>query len=125
MRRCTLFLLAAGFVCLPINASAQAKKLPLHVLYLGRSEDADRTQAFGRFLSDRFRQCTVVQRERFTANDLSTVDVVLLDWSQRERPSREYGSPLGPLENWDKPLVLLGSAGLIQAGPWHVIGGAG
>jgi hypothetical protein len=54
---------------------------------------------------------------------LQGIDVVLLDWSQAT--SSTYISPLGDLESWDKPMVLLGSAGLMLAGPWSIIGGAG
>jgi hypothetical protein len=34
-------------------------------------------------------------------------------------------SPLGKLEGWSRPTVLLGSAGLFMAGQWQLIGGAG
>ena len=42
-----------------------------------------------------------------------------------ERDSDKYSSPLGNLDAWNTPTVLLGSAGHLIAGPWYVVGGAG
>jgi hypothetical protein len=80
---------------------------------------------FAQFLSEKFVSCKTAQRDDFDSELLDGMDVVLLDWSQSERGSREYESPIGPLEKWTKPTVLLGSAGLLVAKPWNVIGAAG
>jgi hypothetical protein len=110
---------------LTVAGSAEDEKVPLSVLYLGRQGGDRRSEEFVKFLSDKFARCNAAQRDEFRGQLLSGVDVVLLDWSQQERTASKYKSPLGPLENWDTPTVLLGSAGLIIAGPWNVIGGAG
>lgn len=104
---------------------AETEKIPLRVLYLSRTDAADRTGAFADFLSQRFQECTVAKRAGFEGDLLRSVDVVVLDWSQGERVSNKPESPVGPLEEWDKPTVLLGSAGLLMAKAWRVIGDAG
>jgi len=100
-------------------------KLPLHVLYLSRQQDAERSEAFTEFLGARFAKCVTARRDDFRPELLVDIDVVLLDWSYSERPLADAPSPLGPLEEWSTPLVLLGSAGLLQAQAWGVIGSAG
>jgi hypothetical protein len=53
---------------------------------------------------------------------------VLLDWSQSDvdlAKMAELESPLGPREKWNTPTVLLGSAGLLLAAPWELIGSYG
>lgn len=108
------------------EASASGgQKLPLHVLYLARDNEADREQAFSSFLKEHFAKASVVKRSEFQPPVVDGVDVVLLDWSQQEERAEDYPSPLGKLEDWDMPTVFLGSAGLLIAGPWYVIGGAG
>src|SRR5882724_5215469 len=54
-------------------------------------------------------------------------DVVLFDWPQGEetRDMRKLGSPLGQREHWNRPTVLLGSAGLNLAVAWKLKGGSG
>ena len=105
-------------------AAAESEKIPLNVLYLARNNES-RADAFVDFLSNRFARCTTAKREAFEPDLLDGVDVVVLDWSQNERTSRDYKSPIGPLERWETPTVFLGSAGHLIAGPWYVIGGAG
>lgn len=110
------------------NHSALAddtEKIPLRVLYLSRGNADQRTEAFTQFFSKKFESCTAVPRDEFERSLLAGVDVVVLDWSQDERRSDRYPSPLGPVETWETPAVLLGSAGLLLAGPWSVIGGVG
>lgn len=96
----------------------------LRILFLAR-DDATRTESFEKFLKEHFTQVSVVAREEFQAEQAKGFDVAILDWPQSERLAGRYESPLGSLEDWDTPLVLLGSAGLQMAGPWNVIGGAG
>ena len=126
MRAWMLLLVAIGICVLPIPVrAAESAKIPLNVLYLGRQKEEKRTEAFVAFLSSKFRQCTAAKRDEFQESMLTGIDVVLVDWSQQERQSSDYESPVGKLENWKTPTVLLGSAGLLIAGPWSVIGGAG
>ena len=117
--------LACVIVLAPLPSSFGAEKLPLRVLYLCRQNDDSRTTSFTDFLSERFVSCRTAKRDEFGSEMLDGIDVVLLDWSQSERVSREYESPIGPLEKWNTPTVLLGSAGLLLAKPWNVIGDAG
>jgi len=59
--------------------------------------------------------------------DAQAFDVVLLDWPQGEetREMRKLTSPLGQRDGWNKPTVLLGSAGLNLAVAWKMKGGIG
>ena len=119
-----------GLVMLSVLGATQVAwagdaRLPLRVLYLGRDNDDQRTTSFNDFLSDRFEGCVTAKRGDFESRLLDGVDVVIVDWSQQERESGKYKSPIGPLEEWRTPTVFLGSAGLLMAGPWSVIGGAG
>ena len=68
---------------------------------------------------------TVAARKGFDPAAARAADVVLLDWSQSEDSVDKATSPFGKLEDWSKPTVFLGSAGLFMAGRWQIIGGAG
>jgi hypothetical protein len=126
MRKVGLILVfALAALAIARECPAEDEKVPLNVLYLSRQQDADRAEAFRDFLSSRFAKVLTAKREDFHASLLEGVDVVLLDWPQSERPSSDAASPLGSLEEWNSPLVLLGSAGLLQAKSWSVIGSAG
>lgn len=132
---------AAGALCLASVASAQEgqktavpEKIPLSVLYLGSSADspdskqpveqrAARFRAFADFLDRHFAQSDALDRAAFQPADAEGFDVVLLDWSQQDidlQKMAELESPLGPREEWTLPTVLLGSAGLLIAGPWEL-----
>ncbi len=115
----------AVFLASPAVGPAYAKKIPLRVVYLARTSDKPRTEAFEKFLKEQFEDAAVVPRDEFDPASAGRADVVVLDWSQQERHDGKYKSPVGPLENCNKPIVMLGSAGLLMAGPWYVIGGAG
>lgn len=126
MKRITAALFLACLIVLAPQASSFGdEKLPQRVLYLCRQNSDARTASFERFLTEKFASCTIAKRTEFKRELLDGIDVVLLDWSQSERAQREYESPIGPLEKWTKPTVLLGSAGLLIAKPWNVIGDAG
>jgi hypothetical protein len=105
--------------------SAEVEKQPLRVLYLARDMDAERQEAYMSFLEANFAQVSTVPRSEFQPVQVQDVDVVLVDWSQREPRQGDYRSPLGDLDDWSTPTVFLGSAGLLMAGPWHLIGGVG
>ena len=107
------------------RASADSTdKIALKVLYLAR-EDAKRTASFADYLSQKFEHCRVAQRSDFDATMVEDIDVVLVDWPQGERNAHDGNSPLGPVEEWSTPTVFLGSAGLLMADAWGVIGDAG
>jgi hypothetical protein len=108
----------------------------LKVLYVG-NKDTDRGRSYAKFLGDRFALVGAVERRTFDPGSAADVDVVVLDWSQSDidrsgdRPRKasliESGvkSPLGERSRWNKPTVLLGSAGHLLAAPWKVFGGSG
>jgi hypothetical protein len=67
-------------------------KLDLRVLYVGVST-TPRGKAYTQFLQKHFRQAEATERKGFDPRQASAVDVVLLDWSQSERPEK----PMSPL----------------------------
>jgi hypothetical protein len=113
----TLIGLAGG-----VTADEPAKS-NLRVLYVGNPA-TPRGKAYAAFLGRNFRQAEAVARQGFDPRRADAFDVVVLDWSQSERPEKPT-SPLGPLQGWDKPTVLLGSAGLLLAHAWEVHGTIG
>ena len=90
------------------NLFASETLLPQRVLYLGH-----RAADFEPFLKQHFTEVKSVSRDEFKPAQARDFDVVLLDWPQSEtaRGLRTHDSPLGKREDWDKPTVLLGSAG--------------
>ena len=102
----------------------QAKELrDIKVLYIG----SERTGEFVPFLKKHVAEVESRKRFGFNAADAEGFDVVLLDWPQGEetREMRKLRSPLGSREEWKKPTVLLGSAGLNLAVSWKLKGGVG
>jgi len=103
---------------------AQAKELKeLKVLYVG----SERPEQFLPFLKQHVAQVQSRNRSGFVPADAAAFDVVLLDWPQSGEISemRKLKSPLGRREDWNKPTVLLGSAGLNLAVSWKLKGGSG
>jgi hypothetical protein len=100
-----------------------AEPLPLRVLYVGNNRE--RGADYEAYLKKHFVKVTVAPRKGFDPAAARDADVVLLDWSQSEDSVDKASSPLGKLEGWSRPTVLLGSAGLFMAGQWQLIGGAG
>jgi hypothetical protein len=100
------------------------KELPeLKVLYVGH----ERTDAYVDFLKPIVRQIDVRDCEAFDPAAAAPYDVVLLDWPQSAdaRKLRTQHCPLGGREQWSKPTVLLGSAGLNVAVARKLKGGIG
>ncbi|GAA4454498.1 hypothetical protein [Novipirellula rosea] len=103
---------------------ASAKELAeLRVVYVG----SERANEFVDFLRQHVADVHSVDRDEFNPADGDKFDVVLLDWPQSSdaRLTRTQSSPLGPRENWSRPTVLLGSAGLNLACAWQLRGGSG
>ena len=122
-------LLAAGLSLVAAGAAQAQEAGPqdLNLLYLGNA-GTPRAAAFETFLTDRFTSVRVADRDTFDPATVGDADVVLLDWSQRDvfiMKMDEITSPLGPREMWTTPTVLLGSAGLLIAGPWQTNGAYG
>jgi hypothetical protein len=118
-------LFAFLFVCFWAPAAPATEPLfPLRVLYIGNTK-TPRPGHFAGLLKKHFAQVTVVDREGLDPATARNADVVLFDWSQGDSKMLETRVPFGRLENWSKPTVLLSSAGLLVAGHWQLIGGAG
>ena len=122
-RAAILFLLVLTGVGSAAEAGRKAA-VPLSVLYVGDTR-SPRAGDYESFLKKYFRQVRVANREGFDPATAKSADVVLLDWSQSDADVRKAKSPFGKLEDWNRPTVLLGSAGLLLAGQWQIIGGAG
>ena len=95
----------------------------LRVIYVG----SERTSEFVDFLKDHVAEVESAERDTFDPTDAEKFDVVLLDWPQSSdaRIERTRNSPLGKREDWSRPTVLLGSAGLNLACAWQLRGGSG
>jgi hypothetical protein len=105
------------------NLFAQnAALLPQRVLYVGH-----RNSEFEPFLKKHFVKVESVSRQKFQPARANDFDVVMLDWPQSGgmRGAWLDGAPLGKREDWSKPTVLLGSAGLNLAVAWKLKGGSG
>ena len=96
--------------------------LPLRVLYIGH-----RPGEFAPLLQAHFAKVETVALNQFQPSRAAAFDVVLLDWPQSGAMRGAWldGSPLGARTNWNKPTVLLGSAGLNLAVAWKLHGGSG
>ena len=105
------------------NLLAAEPALPQRVLYIGH-----RIADFEPLLKRHFAQTQTIPREAFKPPQAKDYDVVLLDWPQSEEARKDRlgkSSPLGRREEWSKPTVLIGSAGLNLAVVWKLKGGSG
>jgi hypothetical protein len=122
--KASTFLLAALLFGVILPASAQAKEfVELKVLYVG----SKRAPEYVDFLKGKVAQVEAKAPADFKMKDAAAFDVVLLDWPQGAdtREMRKLTSPLGLRDEWNKPTVLLGSAGLNLAVVWKMKGGCG
>jgi hypothetical protein len=128
MRFVCLALLALFGLTVCGTAAERKEKANWSVLYIGDTS-TPRGKAYTAFLREHFRRAESAERKGFDPRKATEFDVVLLDWSQRDRPqgdrTRKPASPLGPKETWNKPTVLLGSAGLLLAEAWEIHGAIG
>jgi hypothetical protein len=101
---------------------ADAALLPQRVLYIGH-----RSSDFEPFLKTHFAKVESVSRQEFQQAQAKDFDVVMLDWPQSGNMEGAWraGAPLGKREEWTKPTILLGSAGLNLAVTWKLKGGSG
>lgn len=118
----TILVMLALLVVLPGSLLAAETKLPLRILYIGQRADE-----FTPLLKEYFAKVDAVARDQFQLKQADGYDVVVLDWPQSHamRGAWMDGSPLGKREDWKKPTVLLGSAGLNLAVAWKLHGGSG
>jgi hypothetical protein len=130
MPRLSLGLLALGGLAAACAAADPPDRLPLRVLYVGNVK-TDRGREFTDFFRKHFVAVEAAGREGFDPARAAGADVVVLDWSQNDRQDRQAAeerapaSPLGKREDWNKPTVLLNSAGLLLGEAWEVRGGMG
>src|SRR5436190_1312542 len=121
-------LLFGFLLTLVASASEPLRRLDdLKVLYIG-DRDSARATHFQGFLKENVGKVEFAERNKFKASEAEDFDVVLLDWPQSESTQDEWKSgrsPLGDRDTWNKPTVLLGSAGLNLAVVWKVRGGSG
>ena len=98
--------------------------VPLKVLYIGH-----RAGEFEPLLQAHFAKVESIPLPHGAVSpaQVKDFDVVLLDWPQSHSMRGAWldGSPLGKREDWNKPTVLLGSAGLNLAVAWKLHGGSG
>ena len=118
-----------GITAAALSLAAAVKATDLDkvkLLYIGDA-GTPRAQQFTGFLSKNVGRVEAASRKDFKPADAAEFDVVLLDWpqSQTAREERNGRSPLGDRAAWNKPTVLLGSAGLNLAVVWKVRGGSG
>ena len=123
-----LGILLAALLATVAQASQSGPALEkLKLLYVGDS-GTPRAEEFAGFLRQKVAQLELASRDKFSLSLAEPFDVVLLDWpqSQSAREDRKQGrSPLGDRATWNKPTVLLASAGLNLAIVWKVRGGSG
>jgi hypothetical protein len=117
-----LVLIIAGFH--PSSVGATEPALALRLMYVGNSK-SPRAGHFAEYLRKHFVRVTMADREGFESRAAQDADVIVFDWSQSDSDLRTTPIPFGRLEDWSKPTVLLNSAGLLVAGQWQLIGGAG
>ena len=130
MRRLALAAVALAFA-VPLPAQDRAANPPLHVAFVGDLA-TERGKDFVAFLRQQFARVDSFERADCTPEKLRTADVVVLDWQQQdglsywfEHRTEPRRNPLGDLLRWDRPTVLIGSAGLNVAADWGLPGTQG
>lgn len=127
-----LLVLVASFTC-TLSFAAPPRDdswQPRRILFVG-DPHKQRGQVFAEFLKKHFQHVDVVARESFQPLTARTADVVILDWPQSELTISASGEmkppvcPLGRRQEWSRPTVLLGSAGLLLSTAWNTKGGWG
>ncbi len=121
-----LFAFIAATYGFALHTANAAELSQLKLLYVGDAS-SQRAREFKGFLKMNVGQIEVANRIGFNPKQAEGFDVVLLEWAQggadREFPPTK--SPLGESAAWNKPTVLIGSAGLHMAILWKGKGGAG
>jgi len=118
-------ILLAVFGCFSfLTLVARPSEAPnsLRVLYVGH-----RATEFEPCLKAHFTKVESTPRESFQPRSAKDFHVVVLDWPQSDLDCQQRvdASPVGKREEWAKPTVLLGSAGLNLAVAWKIKGGFG
>jgi hypothetical protein len=118
------WVLALGLLLVSFSRAAELKQLK--VLYIGDGP-AETDKSYTAFLKSSVKEVESVSRDKFKTSAAAPFDVVVLQWRQSGGAAGSWsqGSPLGKREEWSKPTVLLGSAGLNVAVSWKVRAGSG
>jgi hypothetical protein len=122
----------AMVLALPVAGLAQDRSLnpALHVVFVGELE-SERGKDFVQFLRAQFPRVDAIERAKCSPEQLRTADVVVLDWPQEDGVMAKFHKKepcknlLGERARWDRPTVLIGSAGLNLATEWGLPGGYG
>lgn len=121
-------LLTASLLAATVLAQDPAANPTLHVAFVGKL-DSDRGKSFVQFLRQQFARVTPVAIDGCAPEKLRMADVVVVDWAQGDGviawmndTQKAHDNPLGKLERWDRPTVLIGSAGLNLAADWNLPG---
>jgi hypothetical protein len=129
MKRVILALLVVGLGH-PVAADEGVRTALVRVLYVGQKDSA-RARAFATLLDERFILIDVAGREDFDPSSAQGADVVLLDGLPGDLAAKASAAqnvvrcPLGERSAWQKPTVLLGSAGPLVAQSWRLFGARG
>lgn len=115
----------------PCGAQGTDVRLPLTVAFVGEVDSA-RARDFRAYLERFCQKVRSVERSTCVPARLADVDVVILDWPQKDgimawATDRDAPRtcPLGKRADWKVPTVLVGSAGLSLATAWDLKGGFG
>jgi hypothetical protein len=120
--------IAVLLAALAAPAQDRALNPALHIAFVGELQQ-QRGADFVQFLRAQFARVDAIERATCTPEQLRSADVVVLDWPQQgavsdwiANKSLPHHNPLGELARWDRPTVLLGSAGLNAAADWSLPG---
>lgn len=121
-------LLAVCLFAASVLAQEPSANPRLHIAFVGKL-DSERGKSFVQFLRQQFARVTPVAIEGCAPEKLRTADVVVLDWEQADGvmawlndKQKAHDNPLGTVDRWDRPTVLIGSAGLNVAADWNLPG---
>lgn len=123
---------ALPFLLLPLASAQEPAPSPLRLCFVGDLHQ-ERGKDFLTFLRAHYQRVDAVERKGCEPGRLRDADVVVLDWWQGDDGVSAWMKdkeaprlcPLGDLEHWDRPTVLIGSAGLNLAATWSLPGSYG
>lgn len=94
------------------EATAEFKQLAVRVLYAG-DRDHQRTEQWKEFLGSYFTKVEAIQLDQLSKQAAEEFDVVIVDSPTPYRPDRKFNwlSPPVLSEAYDRPTILMGSAG--------------
>jgi len=123
MKTSLAIIVALSWVLIGTAVASAAELADLKILYVGTERATDYVD----FLTGEVSRIEATSRAAFRPSHATGFDVVLFDWPQSSetRDMRKLSAPLGARDEWNKPTVLLASAGLNLAVAWKLKGGSG